>query len=246
MMKKLLLIVLFTMLTIGMVNAQCTPVPFPGPALTNPDASQGIPPAIATFTYSQIINLRIPVDTMFYGTSLAIDSVGIDSVAGIPNTFSYVTNSATDYWLGGTFGCMVIQGTPTQADTGTYTLTIYAKIFLGGNPNNTQNYTVDYDFKVLDSASVGFTNVNKDQFVVRQNAPNPFDYKTTIRFQSPKNTSLQFAVYSIDGKLVRSEMIRAEKGINKIEFMKGDLPSGIYIYQLKNENINVRKQMIIR
>ncbi len=244
--KNLLLLSLIAFLSYGTVNAQCTPVPFSGPGLTNPDASQGIPPAIATFTYSQIINLRIPADTLVSGYPLTIDSVGIDSVKGIPNTFSYVTNSSNDYWHGGTFGCMVIQGTPTQADTGTYTLTIYASIYLGGNPNNTQLYTVNYDFKVLDSASVGFTDVNKDQFVVRQNAPNPFDYRTIIRFQSPKNSSLQFEVYSIDGKLVRSEMIRAEKGINEIEFMKGDLPSGIYIYQLKNENVNVRKQMIIQ
>jgi len=246
MMRKLLFLALFTLLSYVMVNAQCTPVPFSGPELTNPDASQGIPPAIATFAYSQIINLRIPTDTLISGYPLTIDSVGIDSVKGIPNTFSYVTNSSNDYWQGGTFGCLVIQGTPTEADTGTYTLTIYASIFLGGNSNNTQLYTVNYDFKVLDSASVGFADVNKDQFVVRQNAPNPFDYRTTIRFQSPNNTSLQFVVYSIDGKLVRNEMIRAEKGINEIEFMKGDLPSGIYIYQLKNENVNVRKQMIIQ
>ena len=246
MMRKLLLLLSFTLLSQMMVNAQCTPVPFSGPALTNPDASQGIPPAFATKVYSETINLRIPADTLVAGYPLTIDSVGIDSVSGVPNTFSYVTNSATDYWQGGTFGCMIIQGTPTMADTGTYTLTIYAKIFLGGNPNNTQDYTVDYDFKVLDPATMGFTDVNQEQFVVLQNAPNPFEYKTTIRFQSPQTSSLQFEVYSIDGKLVRSEMIQAEKGLNKIEFVKGDLPSGLYIYQLKNDIYNVRKQMIIR
>ncbi|MCK5857086.1 MAG: T9SS type A sorting domain-containing protein [Bacteroidales bacterium] len=244
--KTVLFIALLSILSIGKINAQCTPVPFPGPALTDPDASQGIPPAVATFAYNQVINMRIPIDTLVSGYPIAIDSVGLDSVAGIPASFSYVTNSLNDYWLGGTYGCIIIQGTPTNADVGTYTLTLYTKIFLGGNPNNTQIHTIDYDFKVLDSSSVGFSNVQEDQFVVRQNAPNPFDYKTTIRFQSPKSTAIHFEVYSIDGKLIRAELIEAQKGINKIEFVKGDLPAGIYIYQLKNEKYNVRKRMIIR
>jgi len=244
--KTLLFFALLSFLTVGKISAQCTPVPFPGPALTNPDASQGIPPAVATFTYNQIINLRIPVDTLIAGYPLSIDSVGLDSVSGIPAAFTYLTNSANNYWLGGSYGCVIIQGTPGNNDVGTYTLTLYTTVYLGGNAGNTQAQSYDYDFKVLDSSSVGFTNVHQDQFVVRQNAPNPFDYKTTIRFQSPNSETIHFEVYSVDGKLVRSEDIEAQKGINNIEFIKGDLPAGIYVYQLSNETYNVRKRMIIR
>ena len=244
--KNLLLTVLLSFLALGSAIAQCTPVPFPGPALTNPDASQGIPPAFATFPYSQIINLRIPADTIVLGTTLPIDSVGIDSIKGVPSAFSYVTNSANDYWPGGTFGCIVIQGTPSNADIGTYTLTVYASIYLGHNAANKQSYVVNYDFKVRDSISAGFAGVTKEQFIVRQNAPNPFDSKTLISFQSPRAEAFSFEVFSIDGKLIRHEEINAEAGVNEITFTKGDLPSGLYIYQIKNDSYTVRKRMIIR
>jgi hypothetical protein len=244
--KQLLFLAIISLFAITKLSAQCTPVPFPPPALTNPDTSQGIPPAIATQIYNEVVNLRIPADTVLMGTTIPIDSIGVDSISGIPAAFTYATNSPNDYWLGGTYGCFIVTGNPTQADTGVYTMTLHTTIYLGHNPNNTQIYEVDFDFVVLDSSAVGFSDVKANQFVVRQNAPNPFDYKTTIRFHSPRAEVFTFEVYSIDGKLVRQEELNAEEGINKIEFKKGDLPSGMYIYQLANDNYTIRKRMIIR
>lgn len=246
MIRLIFFTVLFSLLAIGNLNAQCTPVPFPGPALTNPDTTAGIPPAVANQPYSEVVHLRVPADTILLGSTIPIDSIGIDSISGIPASFSYATNSPNDYWLGGTYGCLIVQGNPDETDVGVYTMTLYTTIYLGHNAANTQKYQVDFNFVVLDSALVGFTDVKADQFVVRQNAPNPFDKKTIIRFQSPKAGNYSFQVYSVDGKLVRQELLNAVEGINKIEFVKGDLPSGIYIYQLGNDSFSVRKLMIIR
>ena len=246
-MKKLILFTaIISLFAIGDLSAQCTPVPFPGPALTNPDTSAGIPSAVANQPYSEVIHLRVPADTLIMGSTIPIDSIGVDSIAGIPSTFSYASNSPNNYWLGGTYGCFIVQGNPDETDVGVYTMTLYTTIFLGHNSANTQKYQIDFKFKVIDPTGIGFTNVAKDQFVVRQNTPNPFDEKTVIRFQSPKAESYLFEVYSVDGKLVRQEQYNAVEGINKIEFVKGDLPSGMYIYQLKNDSYSVRKRMIIR
>jgi len=246
-MKKLLLFIAFIgLFGFQRVNAQCTPVPFPPPALTNPDTTMGIPPAVATQPYSEIVNVRVPADTIVMGTNLPIDSIGVDSITGIPPTFSYATNSPNDYWKGGTFGCFIVQGTPAESDTGVYTMILHTKIFVGHNPNNTILYSAEFEFIILDSSKVGFRDITGDQFAVRQNAPNPFDDKTTIRFNSPQMDVFSFEVYNVAGQLVRKELIQANMGINQIEFAKGDLPSGMYIYQLSNEKYNVRKRMIIR
>ena len=244
--KTILFLAILSLFTVVKLNAQCTPVPFPGPALTNPDTSQGIPAAISTQLYNEVVHLRIPADTLLLGTTIPIDSIGVDSISGIPSAFSYATNSPNDYWLGGTYGCFIVQGNPQQSDVGVYTMTLHTTIYLGHNPNNTQIYEVDFDFVVLDSSVLGFSDVKANQFVVRQNAPNPFDYKTTIGFHSPRAEMFTLEVFSIDGKLIRQEQYAAEEGINKIEFVKGDLPSGMYIYQLRNDNYTVRKRMIIR
>ncbi len=246
-MKKLLLFVaLICFLGFQNVSAQCTPIPFPPPALTDPDTSAGIPTAYATVPYNHTIHVRVPADTIVMGTNLPIDSIGVDSITGLPPSFSYATNSPNDYWIGGTFGCFIVQGTPTQSDTGVYKMIMHTKIFLGHNANNTILYDAEFDFVILDSSMVGFGDVNLEEFIVRQNAPNPFDEITTIRFNSPQVDKYTFEVYDIAGKLVRSEDIYASQGLNYIVFQKGDLPSGLYIYKLSSEKYNVRKRMIIR
>jgi len=246
-MKKLLLIaLLFSLMGVQNMNAQCTPTPFPPPALTNPDTSMGIPPAVAGQIYSETVNVRVPADTLVMGTNLPIDSIGVDSISGIPPTFTYATNSPNDYWLGGTYGCFIVQGTPTQADTGIYTMTLHTKIFVGHNPNNTILYNADFDFVILDSSKVGFRDVNANEFAIRQNTPNPFDYKTVIRFNSPQKENFTFEVYDITGQMIHKEIIQAQAGVNSIEFKRGELPSGMYVYRLSNNKYNVYKRMIIR
>lgn len=247
MMKKILLFTaILSFLSLQNLNAQCTPTPFPPPNLTNPDTTAGIPPAYANVPYSFIVNVRVPADTLIFGTPLPIDSIGLDSVKGLPPTFSYVTNSPSNYWKGGTYGCFEVTGNPTMADTGVYRMTMHTKIYVGHNPNNSILYEVVYDFEILDSNEIGFEDIQKDQFAVRQNAPNPFDNNTIIRFNSPQKDEFSFHVFDVAGKLVRQKIIMATQGINQITFNRGDLPSGIYIYQLSNDKYNIHKRMVIR
>ena len=64
--------------------------------------------------------------------------------------------------------------------------------------------------------------------------PNPFSDKTTIEFNNPNQLNYKLSVFSITGnKVVEIENIRT----NKIEIEKGNLSKGIYIIELKGENI---------
>lgn len=244
--KTILLLLLLGLMGITEVKAQCTPVPFPPPPLTNPDTSQGIPPAYGGVPYNEVIHVRVPSDTIVFGTLLPIDSIGVDSITGLPPSFSWATNTPSNYWIGGTYGCFNVTGNPTVADTGTYTMVLHAKIFVGHNPNNTVLYDANFDFQILDSTLMAIPGVSSLQFSVLPNAPNPFDDKTTIRFISPQNDELLFEVYNVAGSLVWKQKVQARKGINELEFYKGRLAPGVYIYHLHNEVSGVRNQMIIR
>ncbi len=244
--KTILFLLLVGIVGIIEIKAQCTPVPFPPPPLTNPDTTQGIPPAYGGVPYNEVVHVRVPADTVVFGTTLPIDSIGVDSITGLPPSFSWATNTASNYWLGGTYGCFSVTGNPAVADTGTYTMVLHAKIFVGHNPNNTILYDANFDFQILDSTLMAIPGASSLQFSVYPNAPNPFDDKTTIRFISPQNEDFLFEVYNVAGSQVWKQKVQARRGMNKLEFRKDGLAPGIYIYHLHNEVHSFRKQMIIQ
>ncbi len=243
-MKQLLL--LFTFIAfIGFQNlsAQCTPVPFSGISLTSPDTAQGLSDAVETQAYSQVIHVRIPADTNYNGAVIPIDSAGILSVTGMPASLSWLSNSASDYWPGDTFGCIIIQGTPTVGEAGNYILSIVVAVNALGTA---LPFTMSYDFVVLDASFAGIDINKTSEFHVYQNQPNPFSQSTTINYFMPKADNLEFKVYDIVGNCVVNISQSASKGKNTIQLNRDNLASGIYIYELSNGKSTLRKRMIIK
>ncbi len=242
-MKKLIL--LFTIITISALQtafAQCTPIPFSGPAFTNPDTNDVIPPAVETQFYSQIIHIRIPADTMLSGLVITIDSAGIQSITGMPSSLSWVSNTPNNYWPGDTFGCVIIQGTPLVGDAGDYTVSVTIGVHAFGQ---TKPFTLDYELKILDQSFVGIDLANKNEFQVLQNQPNPFNNKTKINYYSPNNANISFKVYDIVGNIVIYKELNAFQGKNTISINRDNLSSGVYIYEFRNGSKTIRKRMII-
>jgi hypothetical protein len=243
-MKKLILFFIFIAFAgIQTISAQCTPVPFSGTSLTNPDTTQGLQPAVETQAYSQVIHVRIPEDTNYNGAVIPIDSAGIIGVTGMPASMSWLSNTASNYWPGDTFGCIIIQGTPGVGDAGNYILSIVVAVNALGTA---LPFTMSYDFVVLDASHVGI-DVNKtSDFQIFQNQPNPFSQNTLINYYSPKSTEISFKVYDILGNCVVDKVKFAEKGKNSIELNRTNLANGIYIYELSNGESVLRKRMIIK
>ncbi len=240
------LLLLFISITISFAAySQCTPVPFPGPSFTNPDTAQGLSPAVATQTYHQVIHVRIPKDTLIppLTVPVTIDSAGIVDIVSLPPGLSYVTNSATDFWPGGSYGCIVIQGVVAENDTGMYNPEVQVQVMVAGNP---MAFSYFFDLEVLDSTNAGFTKAEIVKFTVRQNTPNPFDNKTVIKFNTLRTSVFEFAVYDMVGNQVYKQQIFALKGVNTIEFKKENLPSGVYFYRLSDNENSVVRRMIIK
>ena len=83
-------------------------------------------------------------------------------------------------------------------------------------------------------------------FSLKQNYPNPFNPVTKIRFEVPHSQKVELTVFDILGRKVR-ELYNgiAPVGIFTIDFKADDLASGMYIYQLKTENLSISRKMVL-
>lgn len=66
-----------------------------------------------------------------------------------------------------------------------------------------------------------------------QNYPNPFNPATTISFALAKPSHVQLQIYDVTGRLVMTLIDRQmNAGEHKVQFVAGDLASGVYLYRL--------------
>jgi hypothetical protein len=85
-----------------------------------------------------------------------------------------------------------------------------------------------------------------DGFVLNQNYPNPFNPVTVIEYSIPKSSELEISVYNLLGQRVQILFSgKQEAGSHKVEFDGTELPSGIYLYQIKSDNFMAYKKCIL-
>jgi len=83
-------------------------------------------------------------------------------------------------------------------------------------------------------------------FILQQNYPNPFNPTTTISFEIPAKAHTQLAVYNLLGQQVAILMNRTvPSGQYNVQFDAKDLPSGVYVYQLKSGARNAQGKMVV-
>lgn len=248
-MKKLLLLAVLLVSAVH-VNAQCTPDPqFTSPGIY-PDSATNLMPAFVGSSYSQTITAVTPLDTVVeiipgIPQTVPIDSIIIDNISGLPPGFTYECANPSCVFYGGTSSCARIYSTtnPTIADTGRYYLTIDLTAYSIISQSSTLTY---YYIDVIDSASVGINSIEGDRLEVSQNHPNPVDGVTYIDFNSGVNTTVEFTVMNLLGKVIHRQSIKAIRGENRITFDAKHLDGGIYLYTLDNGNVSYGNKMIVR
>ena len=84
------------------------------------------------------------------------------------------------------------------------------------------------------------------EFSLSQNYPNPFNPSTTIEFALPVSGKYSLKIFDILGQEVAS-LINGELngGMHKITFNAKQLASGMYIYRLTGNNVNITKKMML-
>ncbi|MBN1480792.1 T9SS type A sorting domain-containing protein [candidate division KSB1 bacterium] len=85
-------------------------------------------------------------------------------------------------------------------------------------------------------------------YTLRQNHPNPFNPKTTIRYSIPQPGRVQLTVYDVLGKQVVVLVNDVTPiGYHNVEFDASDLSSGVYYYRLRcNGFVQTKKLVLLR
>ncbi len=83
-------------------------------------------------------------------------------------------------------------------------------------------------------------------YYLAQNYPNPFNPATTIKFGVKQKSNVRIEIFNSIGETIKS-MLNEEKepGNYSIDFNAVNLPSGVYIYQLKAGEFVETKKMIL-
>jgi len=109
---------------------------------------------------------------------------------------------------------------------------------------------IDFDGTFEYSKAVEVNVETPQEFRLAQNYPNPFNPSTVINYQLPKDGNVTLKVYDMLGREVATLVNEYQKpGIYNYKFSIANyqLPSGIYIYQLKAGNfIETKKLMILK
>jgi outer membrane protein assembly factor BamB len=110
----------------------------------------------------------------------------------------------------------------------------------------------------LSGGTIAITGIGQDrtpgipkEFRLNQNFPNPFNPSTTISFDLPEPARVEISIYNILGQMVRSfEFNSLPAGRHKVVWNGKDkrnvaVPSGIYIYQARQNQNEISRQMLL-
>ncbi|MFH0733539.1 MAG: T9SS type A sorting domain-containing protein [bacterium] len=81
-------------------------------------------------------------------------------------------------------------------------------------------------------------------FDLLQNYPNPFNPTTKIQYSVTQTGLVSLKVYNITGQEVTT-LVSSYKnaGVYEVTFNAASLPSGVYVYELKQNNMSISKKM---
>ncbi len=84
------------------------------------------------------------------------------------------------------------------------------------------------------------------EYSLQQNYPNPFNPTTVINYQIPKDGLVTLKVYDVLGREVATLINEHQQaGRYNINFDASNLPSGVYIYQIRAGDYNQSRKMLL-
>lgn len=115
-----------------------------------------------------------------------------------------------------------------------------------GNWGNASSLTVQ-----VNAAGAGVVEVLPRSFALFANQPNPFNPRTSIRFDLPVSAAAELAIYDLSGRKVRT-LVQGEigAGSHRIEWDGTDadgreVGSGVYFYRLETPQFQTTRKMVL-
>ena len=233
-------------------QAQCTPDPQFTIAGIYPDSATGLPNAMVGQAYNEVITIISPVDTstVILGQTIpvTIQTIELESVTGLPPSFSYDCATTDCIFAGGSTSCAVLSSpSPTITEIGSHqiimntTTTVDAGLF----GIQTQNDVVDYYYINITNATSVINRFNDFTFELKDIFPNPVNNNSKIQFILGNSADVVFTVFNYLGEKIEEKNIAASRGVNNIEISAKDYANGMYLYSINNGIQLVSKRMII-
>jgi len=92
---------------------------------------------------------------------------------------------------------------------------------------------------------IAMQNISKS-FDLLQNYPNPFNPSTTIAYEVPEELRVTLTVYNVLGEQVAVLVDETKSAGNyRINFTADNLPSGLYLYNLKIGSKSITRKMVL-
>jgi len=253
-MKKLLLFTLMFTLIGGTMQAQeCVPDSsidstmvgvFPLPDTVDSPTSV-LNSGCVDREYEMIFTAVVPA-SITDPIALDLTSVRLDSITGLPDGLSYSCEPNDCIFLGGSSGCLVINGTPTEE--GTFDMIVYT-VVNDILPVEFPGLLLDGQYRIFVTSEaecpVSIDNAFQDALGMYQNVPNPFSGITTIEMDSQISGEFDFKVFNLIGKMVHSEQVDILVGENTIIFDGSRLEEGMYFYSFGQGSSIATKRMVI-
>ncbi|MBW6490620.1 MAG: T9SS type A sorting domain-containing protein [Lentimicrobium sp.] len=239
-MKKIIGLFFFFLFLVTLIYGQCTPDPqYTRPGIY-PDSATGFPPAVATYEYNFVITAIIPADTVFFPFGkLDIDSIGVTQIIGLPDGFQAIPSRPSGFWPGGTSGCMLITGTPTESQTGIFPLSFNVVGYMGGLGLPIP-YTIDYySITVLPASAFGIDEAGSSGNIRMKAFPNPFSDVINFAFYAREPGSYECRVFDTRGRVLKTEIITLTSGDQSYQLGSADLEPGIYFCNIRHSEKNL-------
>ncbi|MFI5212281.1 MAG: T9SS type A sorting domain-containing protein, partial [Ignavibacteria bacterium] len=141
-------------------------------------------------------------------------------------------------WLCGVSGKIMFTANAgaTWSDQVSGTISILNEVFM---VNSTTGYIVGQNGTILKTTNGGITAVHQtgtnipEKYSLSQNYPNPFNPTTQIKFDIPKSSFINLAIYDAVGKEISvlvDENLQA--GSYSVDWNASSYPSGVYFYRI--------------
>ena len=120
-------------------------------------------------------------------------------------------------------------------------------IVILSNDSDESPITIPVAVQVADVSGIDETPDRTAGMNLHQNRPNPFSRRTTVAFSLDRAADIDLSVYDIEGRLVARVVDgrRLAAGDHRMEFVAGNLPSGIYYYRLAAGGRVLSRPMLI-
>lgn len=199
-----------------------------------------LPAGRVNVAYTQVLQYYVNKDTMVNVPNLGlvnakVDSLRIKQIIGVPNGMGYECNNGNCAIAGGTNGCILVTGTPTQK--GIYPLQIVIEVDASVSIFKQTITDTLTDFTLTVNAGVGVNEIMDFNVKGFNIYPNPIT-EDVLHLSAWSNQSDECNVSLIDaqGSLIMEGNYLLGNGTNELEMNIPLLPSGFYFLRLSSSS----------